>query len=64
MLAENQNHRVGWQDREAPDCKDDTTIKRFTRMLTLGIVGHCGTRAFPYHHIILLPRRPRNLRRL
>jgi hypothetical protein len=34
------------------------------RQLTATTVGHGRPRALPHHHILVLPRRPRHLRRL
>jgi hypothetical protein len=71
IFEENPNHRAGRKDGEAPDRKPpfiSTTALRLQQedrgMLTAGKVGYGGPRALPDHHIVVLPRCSRHLRRL
>ena len=62
-MTENQDYRTRRQDCQAADC---TYCGRNGGMAEAdsGAVGHSRSGAFPHHHILVLPRRPRHLRRL
>jgi hypothetical protein len=75
-ILENPNHRTRRQDCQTPDCdyihplpfrtfyKIDGEANSEVIFSSSSSVGHSRPGAIPHHHLILLPRRPRHLRRL